>query len=229
MDHIFPEAWYPTTTPQNMEKWKAPSCVPCNSAHGKVEDDLLRRIGLCMSSSEMAAAGIPEKALRSIRPQHGKNDRDKRARAAARDKLRKEVAVLDKPPEGTFPNFGPQPGTVYDKYLRIWIPQEGLFKLGRKIVRGLSYLLEDRLLPDDNSIEIFFVEDHVSADLLASVRPAGKIHHRGPGIIVERAVAADDAAISLWHITILGRLKMWAAVNVNPDAKSPPAAASATT
>ena len=35
-DHLFPRSWYPTTTPQNLEKWKFPACGRCNREYGKV-------------------------------------------------------------------------------------------------------------------------------------------------------------------------------------------------
>jgi hypothetical protein len=221
MDHVFPEAWYPDSTPPNLEKWKVPSCEPCNSTYGALEDDLLRRLGLCLGPDELAAAGIPGKALRSIRPQHAKNDRDKRVRAAIRDRLRKEVTISDEPPEeGVFPNFGPRPGIAYDKYLTVPVPADSLVKLGRKIVRGLTYILESKLLPDDGVIGIHFVDDREFTDLLAQIRASGKTYHRGPGIVVERAVSADDAAMSLWHITIFGRVNIWASVNVKPGSNA---------
>jgi hypothetical protein len=45
-DHVFPRSWYPNTTPQDMEKWKVPSCIPCNHEFSKTEQDLLIRLGL---------------------------------------------------------------------------------------------------------------------------------------------------------------------------------------
>jgi hypothetical protein len=231
-DHVFPKAWYPETTPSGIERWTVDSCVPCNDAHAQLEAELLMRIGLCIGRGEVAAAGIPEKALRSIRPRHAETERDRRARMAARDKLRQEIVISDNPPEeGVFPNFGPQPGVHYgNEYLIIGIPEASLITLGRKIVRGLTYVLERRLLPDDDAIGIFFVWDAPDITALrAQIRAAGKTYHRGPGILIERAVAADDVKMSMWHITIFGRLKMWAVVNVNPVAKNPPAATSVTT
>lgn len=225
-DHVFPKAWYPDTTPPGMERWTVDSCFPCNSAHGKVEKDLIERLGLCFGRGELAAAGIPDKALRSIRPQYAKTDRDRRARAAARERLRKEITISDEPPtEGVFPNFGPQPGVAYPKYMSIYIHPDHLRMLGRKIVRGLTYLLESRLLPDDDAIQIFFVWDSPEFTALRQqVKARGRTLHRGPGILVERAVAAGHPEMSMWHITMFGRMKMWAVVNVNLDAGNQQAA-----
>src|SRR5262245_44224333 len=94
-DHVFPKAWYPETTPPGIERWTVDSCFPCNRAHGRNEEGLLLRIGICLSPGDIASAGIAEKALRSIQPEYATNDRDRRARAALREKLRKEMIVSD--------------------------------------------------------------------------------------------------------------------------------------
>ena len=43
-DHVFPESWYPDALPENIEKWQIPSCTPCNSTYGRIEDDFRSRI-----------------------------------------------------------------------------------------------------------------------------------------------------------------------------------------
>ena len=37
-DHMFPKAWYPDTTAENLEKWQVPSCRECNQRLGKLEN-----------------------------------------------------------------------------------------------------------------------------------------------------------------------------------------------
>ena len=48
-DHVFPESWYPDTTPNDLYKWKIPSCIKCNDDYGRIEKDLMIRIGLCLN------------------------------------------------------------------------------------------------------------------------------------------------------------------------------------
>jgi len=215
-DHVFPRSWYPDTTPANIEKWTVPSCIPCNRTHGKVEERLLLNLGICLAPGAIASAGVSERALRSIQPEHAKNPRDRRLRAARRQKLLREITISDEPPDGVLPNFGPQEGLVYDKYVSTRIHQDDLRILGRKIVRGMTYKLESaRLLPENDAIEIFHLHDQDFGDLLALFKAGERSIHRGPGFVVDRVVHADDAAKSLWFMTILGRLKIWSAVNVN--------------
>ena len=114
--------------------------------------------------------------------------------------------------EGVLPNFGPQPGVTYDRFVTVPLPNNSLVSLARKIVRGLTYIIESKLICDDTSIDVYFVEHARVTEFLARVIASGDTYHRGPGILVQRVIAADNPSMSLWHITILGRLKIWAAV-----------------
>src|SRR5260221_632007 len=56
-DHVFPKAWYPDTTAADMEKWQIPSCVACNDRYGRLERDLIGRLGLALDANNPASAG----------------------------------------------------------------------------------------------------------------------------------------------------------------------------
>ena len=122
-DHILPDSWYPDEEKES-EKWKVPSCEPCNKELGKIEEDLLLRLGLCLDPNDLASLGIPDKVLRSINPAYGKNSRDKEFRKFIREKIIKEVRYLNKPPKtGVFPNFGPISGLIYQNYAVVELPE----------------------------------------------------------------------------------------------------------
>jgi hypothetical protein len=36
-DHVFPASWYPETTPEEIQRWTAPSCGACNNRLGSIE------------------------------------------------------------------------------------------------------------------------------------------------------------------------------------------------
>ena len=86
-DHVFPKSWYPNTTSQNLEKWQIPSCIPCNSHYGKIEEDLIGRFALALDSKNPASAGLVETAIRAIDPTAGRDERDVAARLAKRRKF----------------------------------------------------------------------------------------------------------------------------------------------
>lgn len=80
-DHIFPKAWYPDTTPENMEKWQVPSCLECDQRLGKLESDLIGRIALTLDAENLASKGLAEKALRAINPAEARDEGDAAARS----------------------------------------------------------------------------------------------------------------------------------------------------
>src|SRR3546814_13047400 len=93
-DHVIARSWFPLSTPQNVEKWKVPSCRPCNHKFGKVEEDILHRLAMSLDRNDIAAAGIVETALRSIDPKQGKTTRDREHRQRKREKLRRELVTM---------------------------------------------------------------------------------------------------------------------------------------
>src|ERR1700680_4718573 len=86
-DHVFPLSFYPDSTPPNLEKWQIPSCIPCNSDYGKLEQDLSLKVGLCLDPFDPASASIVQKALRSLKPAAARDTRDARHRHHKRQKL----------------------------------------------------------------------------------------------------------------------------------------------
>src|SRR5437868_1838889 len=65
-DHVFPRAWYPESTPEDVQRPTAPSCRPCNGKFGRLEEYLLGRLGLCMDPRTIESSGIPARALRAV-------------------------------------------------------------------------------------------------------------------------------------------------------------------
>jgi hypothetical protein len=86
-DHVFPESWYPDSTPPNLEKWQIPSCIPCNTDYGKLEQGFLLKVGLCLDPFDLASASIVQKSLRSLNPAAGRDARDAQHRQAKRHKI----------------------------------------------------------------------------------------------------------------------------------------------
>jgi hypothetical protein len=89
-DHVFPASWYPESTPGNLDKWQIPSCISCNSAYGRLEEDLLCRVGLCLDPYVPASQSIVKKALRSMNPAAARNQRDAKHRLNKRRQILSE-------------------------------------------------------------------------------------------------------------------------------------------
>ena len=68
-----------------------PSCVACNDRYGKLERDLIGRLGLVLDGSNAASAGLAEKALRAINPDAAKSEGDAVAREARAKRILREI------------------------------------------------------------------------------------------------------------------------------------------
>ncbi|MCX7309636.1 MAG: hypothetical protein NTZ72_17510 [Afipia sp.] len=74
-----------------MEKWQIPSCIACNARYGKLERDLIGRLGLALDANNPASAGLAERALRAINPDVAKSEGDATARDARAKKILREM------------------------------------------------------------------------------------------------------------------------------------------
>lgn len=213
-DHLFPKAWYPNTTPDNLEKWKFPSCVDCNNYYSRIEDDLMCQIGLCLDPDDSAGKGIAEKALRSIDPKSAKNEKDQRARAARKTKLYQTMMVYkDVPKTGVLPNFGSST-QLKNGYLTVKVSSTDLKDYGEKIARGLKYVLQDKqYISPEYKIETFFCKDEDVKDVLDKFGKSGTTIRRGPGFKVTRVIPVDNPDVSISIVEIWGRLKLFVTVD----------------
>lgn len=105
-DHVFPESWYPEGTEDNKYKRQIPSCIKCNNDYGRMEKDLLIRIGLCLNPDSEESKGIIDKAMRAIDPTRGRNSKDAKHRQKKREQIISQMMrEEDVPPESIYPEF----------------------------------------------------------------------------------------------------------------------------
>lgn len=163
-----------------------------------------------MGPEEFAAQGVSDKALRAIKPEFAKGEKDRVARAKKRQEILNDLAVHAVPQsKGVLPNFGVQPNLKYEgNLLAIPISGEGLKMLAEKIVRGVNYKLKNELIQKDQTIEVFFNKDEDVSGVVKMIRTKGETSCLGPGISVSRVEALDNPKIILFHVVIWGRLKM---------------------
>src|SRR5690349_12671920 len=106
-DHVFPESWYPDSTLADVEKWQIPSCISCNSEYGRLEQDFLIKVGLCLDPEDPASASIVQKALRSVKPAAARNPRDAQHRLGKAQRILAQALQGDQIPDhGVFPGLG---------------------------------------------------------------------------------------------------------------------------
>ncbi len=212
-DHIIPVSWYPDSTPQNMAKWKIPSCCDCNNTYGRLEEDLLWRLGLCVDSRNALASGIPERVKRSIYPKFAKDPREKRVRQKKIERIVQQIELTPMLPDGgIFPNFGPKDGIKYIGYPIVRISEQDMTRFGIKLVRGVTYQLDRRFIEDDYEIEVYFPDDSQFEQVLQIVGKYLETHERGPGVRIRRAVPVEDPKRAIFEFRIWGQLRIAAIV-----------------
>ena len=213
-DHVFPKAWYPDTTPENLERWTIPSCKNCNKEYGKLEEDLLFRLGACLNPEDAKYSGIPDKVLRSIDPECATSREEKRIRQRKREKIKQEIVKWSEVPSiGILPNFGRQSNVNYSEYASIPISSAKLERLGYKIVRGMTYILDKSFIENDHEIKVYFVQNSDAKPIIEKFSGVFETYHK-PGIKVERAIPIDRADCGFYVIEIWGRLKIYAIVRL---------------
>jgi hypothetical protein len=220
-DHVLPSAWYPTNTPDNMEKWKVPCCLECNSLNGKSEGELLVRLGLCINPDDPRNAGIVEKTLRALSPDSRRDDKDAGARAAQKQKiLRQSFTGSDIPYQSVYPGFGPQEDVPPSERISLTVANEDRERLAQKIVRGITYLEDKTFLDESQQIKVPVLTDAEARPIEELLREGGQTYERRPAITVRRAVAHQDRRMSaVYSITIWGHFKIYAFVS--PETDSP--------
>ncbi len=212
VEHIFPKAWYPENTPINLEKWRVPSCQKCNNDYSRIEQDLLVCLGLGLFNSDENAPGIIQKARRSVDPNCAKNERDRQKRLMLKKRIAGNLSSTDQiPQKAMIPNFGPPPNIKGTQPVLL-IKADHIKLFTEKIVRGLTFLLDGYLIEPDYSIDYHLLNDKDSEPHLNKICKLGETYHKGPGIVVRRAVASNDKIGSFYHIEVWGRLKIFAIV-----------------
>ena len=212
-DHVFPVAWYFNETPPNFEKWKVPSCEPCNASHGRMENDLLVRIGLCLDPNHPDTGPIVAKALRALNAGSASNPKDAAARNAKLLKITKQaqmVAAMKIPSESVYPSFGP---TSADGKARtgLLVPKRAIDALAKKLVRGVTYLQDGRFIEPPYEVVCYVPTEEGVAEIFGPPAEQFSSHDRRPALVVHRSVR-EDGMSAIYRIEIWSRLRICATV-----------------
>jgi hypothetical protein len=212
-DHVFPLSWYPDSTPPNIEKWKIPSCVPCNSEYGRIESDFLSRVGLCLDPNNIASRGIVQSTLRSMDARAGRDARDSQRRMEKARRLWSETLQEGQFPQNSvYPRIASRTAIPTDERVGMPIPVEYFTLMTVKVVRGIFFVEEQRFIEPPYAIEHYAFDEEEARPFEETLAKFGAIYAREPGLIVHRAVAVDDGLSALMKITFWKQLTMYATV-----------------
>lgn len=143
-DHVIAKSWFPDTTPGDVPHWVVPACRDCNNRFSRVEDDVRVQLAMCVDRKHAGAIGIVERALRSVAPQHGRDDNDRKIRELRQNRLLRGVRhFTEMPSHGVLPSFTDN-FTKLGSRTAILIDAHELHMILKKWVRGLHYILNLR-------------------------------------------------------------------------------------
>jgi hypothetical protein len=200
-DHVFPSSWYPDTTPDEVQRWTAPSCESCNGHFGELEKNLLVYLAYCINPTKPAAQGLYERARRTIGIRvEGLSEEEKRHREARRRKMLSEVRPYSPEIQAhIIPGLGPHPEAPVSSQLQLMIKAEDIYAVVKKIVRGCEYWLSGgRIVEPPYEIEVFFpTETPEDVNKLMAAFALGPVF-LGPGLRIPRGGAHDDPLTVLY-------------------------------
>lgn len=203
-DHVFPDSWYPESTPATVQRWTVPCCRPCNKYLGAMETDLLVRLGLCLDPESEAAKGIPEKALRSLGIDAGELTPEEREhREKRRLKLKAEFILVTAGEQlpGAIPGLAQEPSTAESV---VPIPWAALSIIAEKIARGCEYKVKGKKFVEPP----YAVRTRVSEPEIIEPQflSGGKVIDFGPGCRIIRIFATEDENVVQYRILVWGEL-----------------------
>jgi hypothetical protein len=110
---------------------------------------------------------------------------------------------------GMLPGFGPRLGWPSDSQRVLLIDAQKLKEVCRKIVRGLEYWQAGRYIEPPYRHDVYVIPEEAESQLPTLV---GISQHLGPGFVVKRGLAEEDAGHVLYRIRIWDKLTVHGAV-----------------
>jgi hypothetical protein len=215
-DHVFAKSWYPDSSTPDLYKWQIPSCIPCNSALGAIEEEFLRLVSLGLDPADAASRSIVQKVLRSMNPSEAQTERDRNVRAALRRRVLSEALQGEAIPRvGTYPGMGEKWGRAIEEQVAVLIPTDSVRRIAEKVVRGIFYVEDNKFIEPPYKIDFFPLDPSNEKYIRQMIDRFGNTYAREPGIVVGRAVTPEDGMSSLFEIVLWRQFKMYAWVGVD--------------
>ena len=217
-DHVLPESWYPDSTPRDLEKWKIPSCIPCNSELGRIEEDLLMMFALCVDPKDPRSQGLFRRTRESLDPSCARNDRDRRARDSRRIKLLQNMtlardSLAKNGIVGIYPGLPAPTEEQKESGIPMFIPTEWIRRMCEKFIRGHVFLNDGLFIEPPFTVAFYAVDDEGASELRATLRTHGEEYPLGEALLFKRIKVHDNGFHAAYEIQIWGQVTMFASVS----------------
>lgn len=216
VDHVIARSWYPKNTPP-IEKWKAPSCGPCNNKLSGDENIVLERIAWCLDPKDPSLIDIINRARRAVDPKKGKSARDIKHRFNKKQALIRGIKDIHTPnAPGLLPSY--RDNFLQGSRTGIMIPAGKLSNVVTKWVRGIYYCELGRPVPEIAEVSAQFVEDEVAREAFNEILKHAKHLQRGPGVeALFWHVEEGEQAVTQYAFNIWKGFRAYGTVEVNLD------------
>ncbi len=233
-DHVFPSAWYPKTTPSNIQKRTVPCCLPCNKRLHEAEDAVVLDLLFICNPELPEIAGVHENVCRAWQPEHARDPDDAKHRAGKTLKILRTMEWAN-PTAGAPVVFVKKDGGLYRAAsLARALDRTALQTVIEKFIRGLHYLemkalvaaagrhrseLPDPLLPLDmkfqhslvpnpliRAVDLRLKLDDFAPELIAAIMASPRFAMFGPGFEFRRL--RTQVGTSMWLFRLWGQLDL---------------------
>lgn len=216
-DHVPPKAWYPDSTTQ-LEKWKVPSCIACNNALSKTEEDLIGLVAMCLDPNASGSRGISTPVLNSMKPELARNERDRKARekkaARLHDNIRQaQESIAKHGLIGLYPGLAGPTADQRRDGIPILIPQRLIREVCEKIVRGHAFLTDGIFIEPPFHVMFYALDDESAQPMKQAITQFGESHSRGDAIDIKRAVVHDNGFHAIYEVKLWQQFGMYAIVS----------------
>lgn len=139
-DHIIPDSWFPSDTPNSIQRYTVPSCLSCNNKLGKAEQVVFQYLGLTLSEERGEKTGVRKKVFASFGIVNNIVEDEKLKRQAVLKRiLSRAQPMVDK--KLLFPLKFQE---VNNQKMVLPVPMDDLFMVCTKIAKGLEYKLNNK-------------------------------------------------------------------------------------
>jgi len=214
-EHVFPAAWYPSTTPAGQAKAKVPACAACNTRFSQLEQRFIRWAALAVEHDDEAARGVFPAVIRSRQWQTGKTEAEQRHRARTFAAVWSAIRfVLPEPGSGGARVLVRTPaGLLVEAAPAASLSGEDLGAMVRKLVRGFHPIYAGESLPLDAEIMLLRLDRMDPADAAAGYEQIPTDARYGPGLLIKRFT--EGGPMTFWAFLLWGQIRLGAIVN--PD------------